>query len=75
MLIQHRHRPGVFDPGHCHTCAQQADLLDHYHRVQREEDSLRATERWAGQARRNATWALWGSGIGLLLAAIALLTG
>jgi hypothetical protein len=33
------------------------------------------TERWAGQTRRNATWALWGSGIGLLLAAIALLTG
>jgi hypothetical protein len=75
MLIQHRHRPGVFDPGHCRNCARQADLLDHYHRVQREEDSLRATQRWARQARRNATWALWASGIGILLAAIALLTG
>jgi hypothetical protein len=30
MLTEHRHRPGVFDPGHCRTCAQQADLLDHY---------------------------------------------
>lgn len=75
MLIEHRHRPGVFDPGHCRTCAQQADLLDHYHRVQREEDRLRATQRLASQAHRTATWALWASGIGLLLAAIALLTG
>jgi hypothetical protein len=30
VQIEHRHRPGVFDPGHCRTCAQQADLLDHY---------------------------------------------
>lgn len=75
MLIEHQHKPGVFDPGHCRNCAHEADLLDHYHRVQREEDSLRATQRWARQANRNATWALWASGIGLLLAAIALLTG
>jgi hypothetical protein len=75
MLIEHQHRPGHFDPGHCRTCAQQADLLDHYHRVQREEDSLRATRQWARQAHRTATSALWASGIGLLLAAIALLTG
>ena len=44
MLIEHRHRPGVFD------------------RVQREEDSLRATQRWASQAHRNATWASVGLG-------------
>ena len=45
-------------------------------RVQREEDSLRAAQRWARQAHRNATWALWASGVGLLLlAAIALVTG
>jgi hypothetical protein len=75
MLIEHRHKPGVFDPGHCRNCAQRADLLDHYHRVQREGDSLRATQQWARQAHRNATWALWASAIGLLLAAIALLTG
>jgi hypothetical protein len=74
MLTGHRHKAGVFDPGHCRNCAQQADLLDHYHRVQREEDSLRATQRRASQAHRNATWALWASGTGLLLAAIALLT-
>jgi hypothetical protein len=75
MLIEHQHRPGVFDPGHCRTCARQADLLDHYHRVQREEDRLRATQQSAAQARRTATWALWASAIGLLLAAITLLTG
>ena len=75
MLTQHPHTPGVFDPGHCRDCAQQADLLDHYHRGQREEDTLRATQRLASQAHRTATWALWASGIGLLLAAIALLTG
>ena len=74
MLIEHRHQPGHFDPGHCRTCAQQADLLDHYHHVQREQDGLRATQRWASQAHRNATWALWASGTGLLLAAIALFT-
>jgi hypothetical protein len=45
VQIEHRHRAGVFDPGHCRTCAQQADLLDHYHHVQREQDSLRATQR------------------------------
>jgi hypothetical protein len=75
MLIEHQHRPGHFDPGHCRNCAQQAGLLDHYHRVQREEDRLRATQQSAAQARRTATWALLASGIGLLLAAIALLTG
>jgi hypothetical protein len=74
-LIEDRHQPGHFDPGHCRTCAQQADLLDHYHRVQREQDQLRATQQSAAQAHRTATWALWASGVGLLLAAIALLTG
>ena len=29
MLIQHRHTPEEFDPGHCRTCAGQAGLLDH----------------------------------------------
>jgi hypothetical protein len=75
VLMEHRHRRGVFDPGHCRNCAQQADLLDHYHRVQREQDRLQATGRWAAKADRTATWALWAAGVGLLLAAIALLTG
>jgi len=75
MLIEHQHKPGVFDPGHCRNCAHAADLLDHYHRVQREEQTVKEAHWWAGQARRNATWALWASGIGILLAAIALLTG
>jgi hypothetical protein len=75
MLMEHRHRRGVFDPGHCRNCAQQADLLDPYHRVQREQDRLQATQRWAAQAHRTATWARWAAGVGLLLAATALLTG
>jgi hypothetical protein len=29
MVIQHRHQPGSFDPGHCRGCAHQADLLWH----------------------------------------------
>jgi hypothetical protein len=75
MLIEHQHQPGSFDPGHCRDCARETDLLDHYHHVQRQEQTLRQAHRWARQARRHATWALGSSGVGLLLAAIALLTG
>jgi hypothetical protein len=75
MLIEHQHQPGVFDPGHCPNCARETDLLDHYHRVQREEQTVKQAHRWARQARRNATWALGSAGLGILLAAIALLTG
>src|SRR5215216_8091894 len=75
MLTEHQHKPGEFDPGHCRDCARETDLLDHYHHVQRQEQTLREAHRWARQGRRYATWALWSSGIGVLLAAIALLTG
>lgn len=75
MPLTHQHPPGRFDPGHCHTCARQADLLDHYHQVQREEDTLRQAQRWAHQAHRRATWALWAASGGVLLAAVARLTG
>src|SRR5215217_3982638 len=75
MLIEHQHKPGEFDPGHCRDCARETDLVDHYHHVQRQEQTLREAHRWARQGRRYATWALWSSGIGVLLAAIALLTG
>ena len=75
MLIEHQHQPGAFDPGHCRDCARETDLLDHYHHVQRQEQTLRQAHRWARQARRHAIWALWSAGVGVLLAAIALLTG
>ena len=75
MLIEHQHQPGSFDPSHCRDCAHETDLLDHYHRVQREEQIVKLAHQWARQARRNAVRALWASGIGILLAAIALLTG
>jgi hypothetical protein len=41
MLIQHQHKPGHFDPGHCRECARKTDLLGHYHRVQREEQAFK----------------------------------
>jgi ferric-dicitrate binding protein FerR (iron transport regulator) len=75
MLTQHQHRLGQFDPGHCRACAHEAGLLDHYRRVQQEEDSLRATTRLARQARSYASWALWVSGVGIVVAAVALLRG
>jgi hypothetical protein len=52
MLIEHEHKPSEFDPGHCRPCAHQAGLLDHYHRVQREEHRLWETRTWADAARR-----------------------
>jgi hypothetical protein len=75
MLAKHAHPPGRFDPGHCRDCAHQADLLDHYWRVQREEQAFREACRWARRAHRQASWALWCSGIGILLAVVALLAG
>ena len=73
MLIQHAHGPGVFDAGHCRACAGEAGLLDHYRRVRREEAALRNAQRRARQTRTFAVWALCTSGIGILLAAVALL--
>jgi hypothetical protein len=75
MLIEHNHRSSVFDPGHCRPCAHQAGLLDHYHRVQWEETRLRQAMASANGARRYGIWALGSSGVGLLLALLALLTG
>ena len=75
MLTQHRHQPGRFDAGHCRARAHQAGLLDHSWRVQREEDGLRATARWARKARSLAILALGPSAVGVLLAASALLNG
>jgi hypothetical protein len=62
----------VFDPGYCRDCARDSDLLDHYHHVQRQEQALKQAHRWA---RHHAAWALGSAGVGILLAAIALLTG
>jgi hypothetical protein len=76
MLIQHHHEPGVFDAGHCWACAHQAGLLDHYRRVQQEEEAaLGEAHGLASAAHRHASVALWSSGAAILLAAIALLAG
>jgi hypothetical protein len=75
MLTEHQHTPGRFDPGHCRDCARETDLLDHYHRVQREELAFREAHRRARQACSYAIGALWSSDLGLLLAAIVLLRG
>jgi hypothetical protein len=74
MSIGHLHPPGVFDADHCRACARQAGLLDHYNRVQAEEARLRRTVAYARAAHRYALCALGSSGIGVLLAAAALLT-
>jgi hypothetical protein len=74
MVIQHWHPPGSFDPGHCRGCAHQADLLDHYRQVQREELAFKQAHRWARRAHRHATCALWASGVGMLVAVIAVVT-
>jgi hypothetical protein len=74
MAIGHLHPPGVFDAGHCRTCARQAGLLDHYNRVQEEEFCLRQASAYARAAHRYALWALGSSGAGVLLATLALLT-
>jgi hypothetical protein len=75
MSIGHLHPPGVFDAGHCRACARQAGLLDHYHRVQAEEARLRQASGSARAAHRYALLAVGSSGVGVLLAAVALLTG
>ena len=75
MLLKHAHQPGRFDPGHCRDCAREADLLDYYWQVQREEQAFKEARRWARRAHRHAGWALWCSGIGVLLAVVALLAG
>jgi hypothetical protein len=74
MLVEHQHKLGAFDPGHYRDRTRHAGLLDHQHRVQRESQVLWEAQGWARQARRAAVRALWASGLGLLLAAIALVT-
>jgi hypothetical protein len=73
MLIEHQHQPGMFDPGHCRDCARESDLLDHYHRVQRQELAVKEAHRWARHGHRYAVRAVWSSGVGVLEAVIALL--
>jgi hypothetical protein len=75
MLTQHQHRSGRFDPGKCRACTHEAGLLDHYRRVQQEEDSLREATRSARQARSYASWALWAPSAGTVVATVALLRG
>jgi hypothetical protein len=74
MSIGHLHPPGLFDAGHCRSCARQAGLLDYYDRVQGEEARLRRTSASARAAHRYALWALGSSGVGVLLAVLTLLT-
>ncbi len=75
MLIEHDHEPSLFDPGHRRPCARQAGLLDHHDRVQRQEARLRQARAWAAAARRYAIGALGSSGVRILLALLALLSG
>ena len=75
MLIEHAHKPGEFDPGHCRDCARETDLLDHHDHVQRQELALNQAHRWARRAHRHATWALGSAGAAILLGLAAVLAG
>jgi hypothetical protein len=49
----HPPAPGrVVDPGHCRDCAREADLLDHYWQVQREEQAFKEARRDLAGSRR-----------------------
>jgi uncharacterized membrane protein len=43
--------------------------------VQREELAFKEAHGWARRVHRWASWALWSSGVGMLLAVIAVVTG
>jgi hypothetical protein len=75
MRVGHQHEPGLFDPGHCQSCARQAGLLDHYWQVQQQEASLRQTHRWALAASKRASVALWSAGAAILLAVVDMVRG
>jgi hypothetical protein len=42
VITRHQHGPDSFDPDCCRACAVDADLLEHYDRVQRHENALAA---------------------------------
>jgi hypothetical protein len=71
MLTEHNHMPSEFD---CRPCAHQPGLLDHYRRVQQQKTRLQLATASANGPRRCGIRALVSSGVGLLLALLALLT-
>ena len=74
LTHEYAHRPGVFDPAGCRSCAREASLLDYHDRVQREEQRLAEAQVLAQRAYRCALWGLGSSGVGVLLAVVALLS-
>jgi hypothetical protein len=73
VITRHQHSPDSFNPDYCRACAVDADLLDHYDRVQRHENALAATRRLAWQAHRSSNLTMWVSGLALAAAVTALL--
>ena len=74
LTHEYAHRPGVFDPAGCRSCAREAGLLDYHDRVRREEQRLAEAQVLAQRAYRYALWGLGSSGVGVLLAVVALLS-
>ena len=74
LTHEYAHRPGVFDPAGCRSCAREAGLLDYHHRVQHEERRLAEAQELVQRAYRYARWGLGSSGVGVLLAVVALLS-
>jgi hypothetical protein len=58
-----------------HAQADRRRLASRNRRVQQEEATLREAHRWALEARRRTSVALWSSGAAILLAIVALLAG
>jgi hypothetical protein len=69
------HRPGVFDPASCRSCAREAGILDFYDQVQREERRLAEAQVSARRAYRYALWGLGLATVSILLAVATLLSG
>jgi hypothetical protein len=40
-MLEHAHRPGELDSGHCQDGARQTNPLDHYRHVQRQERAFK----------------------------------
>jgi hypothetical protein len=75
MLIEHQHKPGVFDPGHCRDCARQTDMLDTTGTSSVTSSTSGTPTASPGRPDATPPGPCGRAGVGILLAAIALLTG
>jgi hypothetical protein len=75
LTHEYAHRPGVFDPAGCRSCAREAGLLDYHERVQREERQLHEAQVSASRAHRYALFGLGAATVSFLLAVATVVSG